>query len=99
MRAFALVLSFISPISSLRTSVNPIARRDALRLAAVSTATSVAAPTFAEPVVKLSRKQIESKLSKLPVLALVNEEDAPFLTGGGGRIGYFFLDPTVRILR
>ena len=93
-----LLLSFISPISSLRTSLNSIARRDALRLAAVSAATNVAAPTFAdEPVVKLSRKQIESKLSKLPVLALVNEEDAPFLTGGGGRIGYFFLDPTVRI--
>ena len=63
-----------------------------------SAATSVAAPSIDadEPVVKLSRKQIEAKLSKLPVLALVNDEDAPFLTGGGGRIGYFFLDPTVR---
>ena len=97
LRLLVLLFAFIHPVSSLRTSLSSIARRDALRLAAVSAATSVAAPAYAdEPVVKLSRKQIEAKLSKLPVIALVNEEDAPFLTGGGGRIGYFFLDPTVR---
>jgi hypothetical protein len=27
------------------------------------------------------------------VVAIVNDDDAPFLTGGGGRVGYFYLDP------
>ena len=40
---------------------------------------------------KLSRPQINEKLAKIPVVALVNAEDSPFLTNG--RIGYFFLDP------
>lgn len=50
-----------------------------------------AAPTSG-PAVRLSRPQINSKLGKVPIVAIVNEEDAPFLTGGNGRIGYFFLD-------
>ena len=43
--------------------------------------------------VKLSRIQIESKLSRLPVVAIVNDEDSPYLTSANGRIGYFYLDP------
>ena len=37
------------------------------------------------------------KLSKIPCVALVNEEDAPFFDGGGS-VGYFYLDPTEALL-
>jgi len=45
---------------------------------------------------KLSRNAIEGKLSKVPVCALVNPEDAPYLSGG--RVGYFYLDPQEALL-
>ena len=72
-------------------------------IGALTTARSVsaAAPSTASVYdgtgVKLSRAAIEGKLSKVPVIALVNDEDAPFLTGRGG-VGYFFLDPTEALL-
>ena len=33
------------------------------------------------------------------MVAIVNGDDAPFLTGGGGRVGYFYLDPTDALLQ
>ena len=81
-------------------------RRAAMRSAAAAVAVmtsqhgfgaippAIAADAPAEAAaVKLSRPQINGKLSKVPVVAIVNEEDSPFLTGGGGRVGYFYLDP------
>lgn len=58
--------------------------------------TIAAADDVATAPVRLSRSQIDAKLSKVPVVALVNEDDAPFLTNG--RIGYFFLDPSEAFL-
>lgn len=60
---------------------------------ALTGAADTALPTGAGAVKKLTQPQVNGKLSKIPVVALVNEEDAPFLTGGNGGIGYFFLDP------
>lgn len=57
------------------------------------------APAFADDApVKLSRAQVEAKIAKIPIVALVNDEDAPFLTANGGKTGYFFLDPTEALL-
>jgi len=72
-------------------------RRECLVSAAATCLAGVTLPARAAdqdsaPVI-LSRSQIDGKLSKVPVIALVNSEDAPFLTGANGRIGYFFLDP------
>ena len=64
--------------------------------AALAADGGVAAPAAAG--VKLSRQQIEAKLAKVPVVALVNEESSPFLTGNGGRVGYLWLDPTEALL-
>ena len=82
-------------------------RRATLQKAAALAATAGVPPAFADSVpgelpqavpgagaiVRLSTPQINGKLSKIPVVALVNADDAPFLTGGNGKIGYFFLDP------
>lgn len=46
---------------------------------------------------KLSREQINGKLSRIPVCALVNPDDEPYLAGGGG-VGFFFLDPQEALL-
>lgn len=100
-RSLTLLLpTLLSAAASLRIVSHEIARRDVLRLAAVSAGAKTASNALVAPAlaaedapVKLSRKQIESKLSKIPVIALVNEEDAPFFTNG--RTGYFYLDPTV----
>jgi len=48
------------------------------------------------PKVQLTRPEIDGKLARVPVVALVNADDAPFLTNG--RIGYFYLDPTEALL-
>ena len=76
----------------------PTTRRATLQQAATFAATvgsGVVSPAFADETTsalpRLSRPQVNGKLSKIPVVALVNAEDAPFLTGGNGKIGYFFL--------
>lgn len=48
------------------------------------------------PGPKLSVAQIESKLSRIPVCALVNPEDQPYLNSNG--VGYFYLDPRDALL-
>ena len=97
----ALLVALVASTSALSLST----RRETVKLAAAvaATATTSSLPAFAETIndisaieqqkVRLSKGQVEKKLSKVPVIALVNSEDAPFLTGGNGRIGYFFLDP------
>ena len=101
MTAIALLVALVSSTSALSLPT----RRETVKLAAAvaATASSSSLPAFAETIndisaieqqkVRLSKGQVEKKLSKVPVIALVNSEDAPFLTGGNGRIGYFFLDP------
>jgi len=42
---------------------------------------------------KLSRKQIEGKLSRIPVIALVNGKGNPVFTDDNGQVGFFYLDP------
>jgi len=64
--------------------------------AAMAADGGVAAPSAGG--VKLSRQQIEAKLAKVPVVALVNEESSPFLTANGGRVGYLWLDPSEALL-
>jgi len=98
MAAALLLLCVGSAAAALHTPSLP--RREALRLAAIGgTAASAVLPAVADDApVKLSVKQIEGKLAKIPVVALVNDEDAPFLTGEGGKVGYFFLDPTEALL-
>lgn len=46
----------------------------------------------APPGAKLSKAEIEKKLRRTTVSALVNPNDEPYLTGGN-KVGYFFLDP------
>ena len=94
----AMVLHLLCALSTAALHPSSVMhRRDALLAAASagSIATGNLRPAFADDaVVKLSQKQIEGKLSKVPAIALVNEEDQPYFTNG--RVGYFFLDPTVR---
>ena len=80
-----------APISR-RSAIQHASTTAALVAAGVSLPPALAADVYdGSPGVKLSRPQINEKLAKIPVVALVNAEDSPFLTNG--RIGYFFLDP------
>ena len=48
----------------------------------------------------MSVAQVESKLQRVPTVALVNSEDQPFFTGkeGGKGVGYFYLEPSDALL-
>jgi len=94
-----LLLSALCAIESLSLVTAPSRRHAVRQLVAASTvgtaarwATAADTPEAAtQAAAKLSRNAIEGKLSKVPVCALVNPEDAPYLSGG--RVGYFYLDP------
>jgi len=104
-----LLMSTLCAIAHSLSLVTAHSRRHAVRqLVAASTVTTAArwanaadAPEtvldrMEQAAVKLSRSAIESKLSKIPVCALVNPEDAPYLSGS--RVGYFYLDPQEALL-
>lgn len=69
--------------------------------AALAAASCWGLPAFAAdirdaaPGPKLTNAQVEAKLRKTTVCALVNPDDAPYLNGG---VGYFYLDPKDALL-
>ena len=92
-----ITLACAATAAALHVEAAHATRRDAVRLAAaaaaavpgLAVAAGEAAPAYVP--VKLSKEQVNNKLSKVPVVALVNEDDSPFLTNG--QVGYFYLDP------
>ena len=53
-------------------------------------------PAEVKKAAAMSKQEVEKRLSAIPVIALVNEDDAPFFTGREGLtpLAFFYLDPT-----
>ena len=98
----------ISAVSLVPGSPDLVRRRTAITgAAAAAVAPLLPPPVLAAPTVDqldkgvgLSVTQIEGKLQKLPLVALVNGDDQPFFTSsdGGRQVGYFYLDPNDALL-
>ena len=97
--ASAVALHHVAPLPSAYAAAGTTTtRRMALHKAAAAAALGFGfrPSATAEARVPLARAQIEAKLAKVPVVALVNADDAPYLDGAG--VGYFYLDPTEALL-
>ena len=97
----------VASVSLLPGSSDLVVRRRTAIAGAAAAATAPLAVAGAAPTVDqldkgagLSLEQIEGKLRKLPLVALVNGDDQPFFTSseGGRQIGYFYLDPNDALL-